>query len=467
MKATLLTFALFLVSFMVHPQVTLERIYSDVSRIYSGDVAPYKGGYVFYWNHVQTANTNSLLSRTDNAGNILWSFSDSLGVRDIFIRGDSIYELHAGYLNLIPTLFVTSFDSLGINHSRSSIDPFTSGIDTFGFIPSAFCSASDGGFLITGYRDSSYVTLRYVFKLDSLLQIQWIYEDNINHGYADNSSIIESSNGDIVVFCQLTYGGPSVPNSRLTKLNAGGHKIWELYFDGCNSNSLFENNQGQYVIAGSKSDPWSGPPVAFHGYIYLIDTAGTVLWNYTSLYEYFTSACKGNNNEILATGYFPTINPYCARPFLMAFDSAGNFLFRRFFRTDICGAMEAVRITPDSEIALCGIADTIPDASYRPEDFYLIVTNRPQSILAGTEEMLRNDFIVYPNPASDKIFINVSSRNYIFHIYNSTGKSILSFTSNENYTELDVSSFPNGIYFMRIENDFSQELLSKRLLISH
>ena len=69
---------------------------------------------------------------------------------------------------------------------------------------------------------------------------------------------------------------------------------------------------------------------------------------------------------------------------------------------------------------------------------------------------------VYPNPANDKltIYFSDATTNHQFEITNILGQTILRLESNE----LDTSKIPEGIYFLRIDENKS---LTKKIIIKH
>ena len=63
--------------------------------------------------------------------------------------------------------------------------------------------------------------------------------------------------------------------------------------------------------------------------------------------------------------------------------------------------------------------------------------------------------MVFPNPATGKITIeiyDVTSEN-IMEILTIEGQKVLSRTLTDHKTQLDISNFPAGIYFVRVTND--------------
>lgn len=76
-------------------------------------------------------------------------------------------------------------------------------------------------------------------------------------------------------------------------------------------------------------------------------------------------------------------------------------------------------------------------------------------LLSNKSNSLSN-FIIHPNPSSDRITISgIDDENYTMKIYNVQGQFVNEISSNTK--SIDVSSFPSGIYFIKIqkENDIT------------
>ena len=74
----------------------------------------------------------------------------------------------------------------------------------------------------------------------------------------------------------------------------------------------------------------------------------------------------------------------------------------------------------------------------------------------SNEEFLNSNYTIYPNPA--KTFFTIDSNIVIesITIYDSLGKTIKKLQSAQNY---DVSDLEKGLYFVRINNDFTKKII--------
>ena len=60
-----------------------------------------------------------------------------------------------------------------------------------------------------------------------------------------------------------------------------------------------------------------------------------------------------------------------------------------------------------------------------------------------------NEFILYPNPAQRLVFIENESINIPVRLFDAQGKLVYETIKQEKRLELDINSFPNGIYFIQ------------------
>jgi len=89
-------------------------------------------------------------------------------------------------------------------------------------------------------------------------------------------------------------------------------------------------------------------------------------------------------------------------------------------------------------------------------------TVKPENILTDLSLELAETKI-FPNPASEMLFIECSSGNTNITLFNNQGRLIQSTSSRQ----LNVSELPGGMYFVRITDLDSKFTKTERLIISH
>lgn len=79
---------------------------------------------------------------------------------------------------------------------------------------------------------------------------------------------------------------------------------------------------------------------------------------------------------------------------------------------------------------------------------------------------LVNDLKVFPNPTTENLTINLTSQganSLDYEIIDSNGKLFKAGKGMENETNIDVSSFPAAIYFLKIKNQ-NQEIKTYKII---
>ena len=74
----------------------------------------------------------------------------------------------------------------------------------------------------------------------------------------------------------------------------------------------------------------------------------------------------------------------------------------------------------------------------------------------SNEEFLNANYTIYPNPAKTHFKIDSKIAIDSIVIYDALGKTIRTFQSSENY---DISGLERGLYFVRVNNDFTKKLM--------
>jgi hypothetical protein len=72
---------------------------------------------------------------------------------------------------------------------------------------------------------------------------------------------------------------------------------------------------------------------------------------------------------------------------------------------------------------------------------------------------------IYPNPASDKLYIAHLDQINEVDVLTITGNKVLSKTINESETEMDISTLPPGMYLLKLRNDMKVISTSKLIII--
>lgn len=98
-------------------------------------------------------------------------------------------------------------------------------------------------------------------------------------------------------------------------------------------------------------------------------------------------------------------------------------------------------------------------------DFSMVISNIAAAVPLGIEENQKSGVIIYPNPAKDKMFVLMDSRqvkSYRIELFQPNGQVLFSKESMETRSEIDLSTLNSGVYFVRISSENST--LVKKLI---
>ncbi len=148
-----------------------------------------------------------------------------------------------------------------------------------------------------------------------------------------------------------------------------------------------------------------------------------------------------------------TINVTCAVGDIILFQSSVTPLAIRVFRNPAPN----YTATPTGTSTSYTVSAT--DTSYSS-----IITTSPVNVCTGKitltaatgiprEAFGNTDFVLFPNPASSSIIVRGLSTGSWVQLINVSGKVLMEFKVPAIETEIDISSLPDGIYFIR--NGFS------------
>jgi len=127
------------------------------------------------------------------------------------------------------------------------------------------------------------------------------------------------------------------------------------------------------------------------------------------------------------------------------------------------GASQLVRVehTSEGQTFLLNTSFEVTNVIFDPNT--QIISKNNQTVLATRDIVLDNSLIqVYPNPAKDKITIDLSNALTVqeIAIYNALGQLV--YTQKELTNFIDISSFSKGAYLLKITSN--QGVFTKKLL---
>jgi hypothetical protein len=75
----------------------------------------------------------------------------------------------------------------------------------------------------------------------------------------------------------------------------------------------------------------------------------------------------------------------------------------------------------------------------------------------GIDELELRNVSIYPNPATDVLYVNLSSSNYSLEVINLMGEIVMKEENKMNTTSLELSNLKSGVYFLTIASEGRQK----------
>lgn len=265
----------------------------------------------------------------------------------------------------------------------------------------------------------------------------------------------------------------------IVKINMNGEVVWDKTIGGDNSDecySVIPTNDNGYLltghsgsgISGDKTEPNYGESLDI--WILKIDNSGNILWQNTiggTGDEYMESP-----NTAIQTqdgGFLLGVSSASDAGVDKSEDSRGSFDYW-IIKTDLNGVVQWDKTIGGDQIDYARSIVESADGSYA-------ISGRSVSSLSGdkTEESqglydywivhlspslgiydssLENSIILYPNPATNKLWINVGERQIeSLLIYSENGQIINRLDEFDSKLSIDVSYLASGIYFVEFFSD--------------
>lgn len=313
--------------------------------------------------------------------------------------------------------------------------------------------------------------------------------DATNFRYAEPTT----EHGWIVCGTYLASGGTC-----LMKTDSLGNILWQRSLaPGTHGFSVHADNNGYFLSAQS-----SAAHLAVR-----TDTSGNVLWArqwpllYSSNISEYNFPVVQNGNELLCYG-----NRYVgmlAYPMMISFDPAGNVLWTKYYNTNFTNAItggnvsiinqenkiiflqienshnsnwliemdttgEAVCNEINATLAVTpftvsmGTATVNPTVNTNPWSSLSIVDSIGTTVVSvvcdplSVETEVVNEVTVYPNPATDVLFVRGAERQARFVLTNALGQVVfVQILSGGGVESIEITQLPQGVYFYSITDEAS------------
>jgi hypothetical protein len=388
---------------------------------------------------------------------------------------------------------------------------------TGNFIETVDFDPSSGIFNLTSVGDKTDI---FICKLDALGNFIWANQLG-GSGLKSCRQIIIEPNGNGAIYTIGWFDGtvdfdPDPTNNFnltaianydifITKLNSSGNFIWAKQLGGTGFNkgmalALDPNGNGDIYLTGAFQQTVDFDPGVdvfnlhsagdFDIFVSKLNSSGNFVWAKAMggpSYQYGFSIALDLLGNIYTTGYFRgncDFNPDPSETFLLnapenddifisKLDNTGNFVWAKQILGNGDDYGLALTLNTSGELFVTGayFSPTINFDLTTLTNYFTggyscdLFIAKLKSDTAGVEEIEKSkDFIVYPNPVTENLFLIFSEnkQNIGVTITDITGKIIKLFNSMSN--TIYVGDLPNGVYFINLigeENNISQKFIKQ------
>ncbi|MDP1725655.1 MAG: SBBP repeat-containing protein [Bacteroidota bacterium] len=228
---------------------------------------------------------------------------------------------------------------------------------------------------------------------------------------------------------QTTYAGGSF-DAYIAKFNPAGAIQWSTYYGGSDEDNgwdIVNDPGGNVFVAGNT---YSATGIASSG-------------AYKTTFDGITDA------------FILKLNSGGLREWATYFGGSGSEHALMSIARSPAGTLVITgQTTSTSGLATSGTFQTVFGGNL---DAYVASFNNPDSLLANLSNVLaaNNGIRIFPNPSTQTLYI-IGAENSAISVYDLNGSLML---KENNVNEIDVSTFSNGLYILRIEKGILQKTL--------
>jgi hypothetical protein len=446
--------------------------------------------------------------KTDFSGNILWS--KTYGGSQANVESQMKQTSDGGYILLGYT---TSNDG-EVQGNHGFADYWVVKIDSLGNIEWSKCLGGsyndypcciditkDSGYICNGYTGSNDGDVSgnhgqydyWVVKLDKGGNLKW----QRPLGGADNdlglcvSSTVDggaivggytySNDGDV----QCSRHGSS--DAWVVKLDSTGQIEWENCYGGSqdeNVVSIIPTTDNGYIFTGitySNDGDVSGNHGNGDFWVVKIDQWGNLIWQKCfggSALDgpYFIKQSVDGNYFIGGDTYSKdgdvhgnhSINTSNADMWLIKIDTLGNLLWQQCFGGHMQESLRDMDELTGGNLLLLGGTTTSDNSGdvqcnhHGPNtsDVWFLSVTDTTYVGVDNQKKKNNNVTIYPNPATNNITIELSGavKESTVSIFNIEGQQLITRQITKPKTQVDISTLPSGVYFVRLTNNKTVEV---------
>lgn len=229
--------------------------------------------------------------------------------------------------------------------------------------------------------------------------------------------------------------------------NSGSGEVMISYAQNCivKNNIFFASSQNTFISYSASSNSTVGNQFNYNLY-YSSSGPATASFDWgTTSYTGFLTFKSSTNQE--ANALFS--DPMLLNPVL----------------SDFHISMGSPAINAGDPNFVAGPFETDMDGKPRIDNTRVDIGAYEYSTTTGTlNAFINTSDIIYPNPNKGEFIIKISQKgNYYIRIYNNTGIEIMSTSSTQTETLIDIKNAQSGIYFIKIDSDNLS--ISKKIIV--
>lgn len=322
---------------------------------------------------------------------------------------------------------------------------------------------TDGGFIIAGETTSigAGATDIYLVKTDGSGNIIWAKAyggTGDEYGWA----VQQTWDGGYIVAGNTNSFGAGMSDVYLIRTNAAGDTLWTRTYGGTDEDNGYAVRQTAdhgFVVAGETQSFGAGN---YDSYFLKADSAGNLLWSKTfggANADNAKSVYQTNDGGYVLAGSVSSFGPDNDIYFIKT-DSNGNSGCNETNPSTIVNTPVTV-VTSQTVLLLSqGSSETHLSTSVNTGGgSATLCYNFPTEINEATSE---NIISLFPNPASSQLNLSLPKPEKVFlTIKNTLGETILVKSITEQTFSLDVKSFPAGIYFVTVTDEKKNTVTKK------
>lgn len=414
------------------------------------------GGFIASGRTNSSGDTNPLILRLDNSGNMVWKKTITGAARiyifDVVVADDGGF-VFCGSNNNNGTTGNMNAMVLKTDSAGNTIWFKTIGVNSYDENFFGIAKSYDKGYVMVGKTLAYYGGGLTLAKIDSNGVLRWsrAYGTSNGIGFPHSGGIVCTKDSGYAITAGIS-NGPDF-DVWLLKTDSLGVKKWTYAFGAGNANEIgygiTQTTDGGFVITGSSQ---SQPSYA-SGLLLKTTPSGSLLWMNRlkdSVTLYAVSETLEKN--LVAVGAHKT--NFANDGYLLKADSSGN--------SGACGLpLAAITTTPVYNYA-AGLGSMLSTSAPATSILTFASSNvtPPQKVfcVTGTVTDISNhasgrvEPTVFPNPTSGEFTIQ-SGEALTVKITSVLGEQIYWEKTTGEFSQFNIGSFPNGIYFIEISGE--------------